>query len=366
MTARPPTARPVATGALLSGTGVTKHFPIRRGILRRTVGHVRAVDGVDLAIETGQTVGLVGESGSGKSTLGRVLMRLLDPTAGDDHVRRHRHHQGAVASRCASAAAACSSCSRTRSRRSTRWRRSPTAWPSRCATTSTSRKQQREEKVCDLLRTVEPRPRPPQPLPARVLRRSAAAHRHRPRPRALPKLARARRAGEQPRRVDPGRHHQPARRPAGGARRRLPLHRPRPRAGAPRERPHRGDVPRPHRRAGSRRRGVRAPEAPVHRGAALGDPGAQPGAPTRPRAGSCCEGDIPSPAAPPVGLPLPHPLPLRVRTVPHGRSARVHDPRRHDRRVPSPHRRPPALRGTDGVGSAPRSRTPTRTRVPRS
>jgi oligopeptide/dipeptide ABC transporter ATP-binding protein len=73
---------PVTTGALLSGTGVVKHFPIRRGILRRTVGQVRAVDGVDLAVDPGSTVGLVGESGSGKSTLGRVLLRLLDPTAG--------------------------------------------------------------------------------------------------------------------------------------------------------------------------------------------------------------------------------------------------------------------------------------------
>ena len=76
------TTPPLTTGALLSGTGVVKHFPIRRGILRRTVGHVRAVDGVDLAVEPGKTVGLVGESGSGKSTLGRVLTRLLDPTAG--------------------------------------------------------------------------------------------------------------------------------------------------------------------------------------------------------------------------------------------------------------------------------------------
>jgi oligopeptide/dipeptide ABC transporter ATP-binding protein len=71
-----------ASTALLEGRGVVKHFPIRRGVLRRTVGHVRAVDGVDLAVEPGKTVGLVGESGSGKSTVGRVLLRLLDPTAG--------------------------------------------------------------------------------------------------------------------------------------------------------------------------------------------------------------------------------------------------------------------------------------------
>jgi oligopeptide/dipeptide ABC transporter ATP-binding protein len=68
--------------ALLEGTGVVKHFPIRRGVLRRIVGHVRAVDGVDVRVERGATLGLVGESGSGKTTLGRLVLRLLEPTAG--------------------------------------------------------------------------------------------------------------------------------------------------------------------------------------------------------------------------------------------------------------------------------------------
>ena len=72
------------TEPLLRVQGLQVHFPIKGGLFfDKTVGHVRAVDGVDLAIERGSTYGLVGESGCGKSTLGRAILRLVEPTAGE-------------------------------------------------------------------------------------------------------------------------------------------------------------------------------------------------------------------------------------------------------------------------------------------
>ena len=82
MTASTTTGAPAAQ-ALLQVKGLQKLFPIRRGFLKRTVGHVRAVDGVDFHIDEGETLGLVGESGCGKTTTARCLMRAIEPTAGE-------------------------------------------------------------------------------------------------------------------------------------------------------------------------------------------------------------------------------------------------------------------------------------------
>ncbi|MFF7840942.1 ABC transporter ATP-binding protein [Streptomyces ossamyceticus] len=73
----------VAPGeVLLKVTGLQKHFPIRKGLFKRQVSAVRAVDGIDFEVRAGETLGVVGESGCGKSTMGRLITRLLEPTAG--------------------------------------------------------------------------------------------------------------------------------------------------------------------------------------------------------------------------------------------------------------------------------------------
>ncbi|WP_318999828.1 dipeptide ABC transporter ATP-binding protein [Mesobacillus sp. S13] len=67
---------------LLELQDLKKHFPIKSGLLQKTVGHIKAVDGINLKVNKGETLGIVGESGCGKSTVGRTIIRLYEPTDG--------------------------------------------------------------------------------------------------------------------------------------------------------------------------------------------------------------------------------------------------------------------------------------------
>ena len=321
-----------------------KHFPIRRGVLRRTVGHVRAVDGVDLAVEPGRTLGLVGESGSGKSTLGRVLLRLLDPTAG-------------------------------------------TITFDGTDITKLSERQMRER---------APRHAARVPGPVLVVR-PAGDDRRQPR-RADAQLPRPRQAsgarsasGELLRtvRLDPDHRNRYPREFSGGQLQRIAIARAL--ALSPKllvlDEPVSsldvsiqadvinllGDLQDElglaylfiaHDLALVRHVSDRiavmylgriveegpadevysGPKHPYTEALLSAIPVARSRACSAERERIVLEGDIPSPAAPPVGVPVPHPLPLRVRAVPHRRSAGVRDARRHHGGVPPPHRRPAARR----------------------
>ena len=293
---------------LLRVNELVKNFPVKGGVLRRTVDQVHAVDHVSFEIGAGETLGLVGESGCGKSTTGRCILRLIEPTAGEiwfegrnviefDHaelsaLRRDmqiifqdpyaslnpRMTIGAIIGE----ALTIHGLAKNRQRL-----RGP------CGRTAGDGRAE-----C----------RPHAALSARVLRRPASAHRHRARARGVAEADRVRRAGLGARRVDPGAGDQSAGGPAGAVRPDLSVHRARSVGGGAHQHARRGDVSRPDRGDRAARDLYDSPLHPYTEALLSAVPIPDP---TAKRQRIRLQGDVPNPIRPPSGCHFHTRCPIR-------------------------------------------------------
>ena len=237
--------RPDAPGGklLLAVRDLKVHFPVRRGILRRTVGYVKAVDGVSFELRAGRTLALVGESGCGKTTTGKAILQLVAPSSGSVQYEGQeltglsrnalRPRRGAMQIIFQDPYGSLNP----------RMRVADVLLEGMRSLSIGADDAERTQRIQTLLGEVGLPAEALHRYPARVLGRPAPAHRHCPRPGSEPPSHRLRRAHQRARRFGAGADPQPAARAAGAPRSCLPVHHPQHR-GRRIPRPRRGgDVP---------------------------------------------------------------------------------------------------------------------------
>ena len=278
----------MSQGPLLQVRHLVKHFPVLRGLLRRQVGAVRAVDGVSFDLERGKTLAVVGESGCGKTTAGRAVLRLIEPTDGEITFVGKTCARWVPGMRCAASHA-------DHLPGPLRQPEPPPDGGEDHRRPDAARPGQRLERGAGdgaVSAGAGGTPGGVRRATRTVQRRSAPAHRHRTGRGAASRPDRVRRGGERPRCVGAGPGDQPVRHSRGHGPV-LPVHHPRPVGGASLRRRRVGDVPGPC--------GGEAPRAPVR---ALAIPwhsnlSAVPHAdPRSKRKREVLEGDVPLPSAP--------------------------------------------------------------------
>ena len=245
-----PTRSPTARRSLVEAGPIKVWFPIKRGFLRRTVGHVKAVDGVSRR-------GARGRDGRRRRRIrlrqddARPRHPAPDLVGRADRLPRPPHRRPARQARCGRCARTCRSSSRTPTARSRRACRSPRSSRRACSVQNSGLSYaERREIVARGAQRCRARSGRHGPLPARILRRPAPAHRDRARDGARAALRRARRADLGARHVRAGPDRRAPARPAAPAQPRLPVHQPRPQGGARAREPGRRDAERPRRRGG--------------------------------------------------------------------------------------------------------------------